>query len=57
MSPTSPTFVAVNDQLTRAHHRIRHLEARETELMVLIETLWAVVTVLIPNDRDTAFLS
>ena len=36
---------------------IRHLEARETELMVLIENHWAVVTVLIPNDRDTAFFS
>lgn len=46
MSPTSPTFVALNDQLNKAHHRIRELEARETELLVQIRSLCAVITEL-----------
>ena len=36
MSPTAPTFVVLNDQLTKAHRRIRELEARETELLAQI---------------------
>ena len=31
MSPTAPTFVTLNDQLNKAHRRIRELQARETE--------------------------
>ncbi len=39
MSPTSPTFVALNDQLNKAHRRIRELEARELELVARIQLL------------------
>ena len=42
MSPTSPTFVALNDQLNKAHRRIRELEAREMELVERIRILCAV---------------
>ena len=44
MSPTSPTYVALNDRLNKAHHRIRELEARETELFTQIRSLCAVIT-------------
>jgi hypothetical protein len=47
MSLTSPTFVALNDQLIKAHHRIRELEARETELLAQISILCAVNTTLL----------
>ena len=46
MSPTAPTFVALNDQLKKAHHRIRELEARETELLAQNRTLCAFITEL-----------
>lgn len=46
MSPTSPTFVALNDQLNKAHHRIRELEAGEAELLAQIRILCAVITEL-----------
>ena len=36
MSPTSPSFVTLNDQLNKAHDRIRQLEAREVELLARI---------------------
>ena len=41
MSPTSPSFVTLNDQLNKAHHRIRQLEAREVELLARIASLRA----------------
>ena len=44
MSPTAPTFVALNDQLNKAHHRIRELEAGEAELLAQIRILCAVIT-------------
>jgi hypothetical protein len=46
MSPTIPTFIALNDQLIKAHHRIRELEAREAELLAQIRSLCAVITEL-----------
>ena len=46
MSPTSPTYVALTDQLNKAHHRIRQLAIRETELIAQIEALRAVIAVL-----------
>ncbi|HET6735828.1 hypothetical protein [Mycobacterium sp.] len=44
MSPTIPTFIALNAQLIKAHHRIRELEAREAELRAQIGSLRAVIT-------------
>jgi hypothetical protein len=46
VSPTSPTFVALNNQLNKAHHRIRELEAGEAELLAQIRILCAVITEL-----------
>lgn len=43
MSPTAPTYVTLNNQLTQAHSRIRELEARETELVAHNRTLCAVM--------------
>jgi cell division protein FtsB len=43
MSPTSPTFIALNQQLNKAHQRIRELEARETDLLARNRTLCAVI--------------
>ena len=51
MSPTAPTFVALNDQLNKAHHRIRELEAREAELLAQIRILCAVITDLTHEDH------
>jgi hypothetical protein len=53
VSPTSPTFGALNDQLTKAHHRIRELEAHETELLAQIRTLCAAIdpTTKVPDHR------
>jgi hypothetical protein len=45
MSPTRPTFVTLNDRLNKAHHRIRELEARETELLAQVRTLSAPIAV------------
>ena len=53
MSPTAPTFITLNDQLTKAHRRIRELEARETELLAHNRTLCAVITE-ITHDRSPA---
>jgi hypothetical protein len=44
VSPTSPTFVALNDRLNMAHRRIRELEAGEAELLAQIRILCAVIT-------------
>ena len=44
MSPTSPTFVALNDRLNKAHHRIRELEVGEAKLLAQIRILCAVIT-------------
>jgi hypothetical protein len=43
VSPTAPTFGTLNDQLAKAHRRIRELEARETELLAHNRTLCAVI--------------
>jgi hypothetical protein len=43
VSPTSPTFVALNLQLNKAHGRIRELEARETDLLTRNRILCAVI--------------
>ena len=51
MSPTAPTFGTLNDQLNKAHHRIRELKARETELLAHNKTLCAVVTELINDEH------
>ena len=59
MSPTAPTFGTLNDQLTKAHRRIRELEARETELLAHNRTLRAVITEITHADhpRITAELT
>ena len=59
MSPTAPTFVTLNDQLNKAHRRIRELQARETELLAQNRTLRAVITELTDEDhaRTAAELS
>jgi hypothetical protein len=46
MSPTSPTYATLHRQLNKAHHRIRELEARETDLLAQMTALSAVVTEL-----------
>ena len=51
MSPTAPTFVTLNDQLNKAHNRIRELQARETELLAQNRTLCAVITELTDDDH------
>jgi hypothetical protein len=50
VSPTAPTFVTLNDRLTKAHRRIRELEARETELLAHNRTLRAVIEELANKD-------
>ena len=54
MSPTAPTLVTLNDQLNKAHQRIRELQARETELLAQNKTLYAVITELTDEDTRTA---
>ena len=54
MSPTAPTLVTLNDQLNKAHRRIRELQARETELLAQNRTLSAVITELTNEDARTA---
>ena len=54
MSPTAPTIVTLNDQLNKAHRRIRELQARETELLAQNRTLCAVITELTDEDARTA---
>ena len=51
MSPTAPTFVTLNDQLNKAHQRIRELQARETELLAQNRTLCAVITEFTHDDH------
>ena len=51
MSPTAPTFATLNDQLNKAHRRIRELQARETELLAQNRTLYAVITELTDEDH------
>jgi hypothetical protein len=51
VSPTAPTFITLNDQLNKAHHRIRELEARETELLAHNRTLCALITELTHDDH------
>ena len=51
MSPTAPTYVTLNNQLTKAHSRIRELQARETALAVDNRTLRAVITELTHDDH------
>jgi hypothetical protein len=41
VSPTAPTIVTLNAQLTNAYRRIRELEAREFELLAQNEALHA----------------
>jgi hypothetical protein len=50
VSPTAPTFGTLNDQLNKAHRRIRELEARETELLAHNRTLRAVITEITHDD-------
>jgi hypothetical protein len=50
VSPTAPTFATLNDELNKAHRRIRELEARETELLAQNRTLCAVITEFIHED-------
>jgi hypothetical protein len=52
VSPTAPTFGTLNDQLTKAHRRIRELEARETELLAHNRTLRAVITEITHADHS-----
>jgi hypothetical protein len=54
VSPTAPTFATLNDQLTKAHRRIRELEARETELVAHNRTLCAVIADLTNEDHPRA---
>ena len=51
MSPTAPTFATLNDELNKAHRRIRELQARETEVLAQNRTLCAVITELIHEDH------
>ena len=54
MSPTAPTFATLNDQLNKAHRRIRELQARETALLAQNRTLCAVITDFIHEDPRAA---
>lgn len=47
MSPTTPTLLSLYSRLTRAHCRIRQLEAREAELLAQIEN--GTLTRLVPR--------
>jgi hypothetical protein len=46
VSPTATTLVTLDDQLSKAHRRIRELQARETELLTHNTTLHGVITEL-----------
>jgi hypothetical protein len=50
MSPTAPTFATLNDELNKAHRRIRELQAREAELLAQNRTLCTVITELTGED-------
>ena len=51
VSPTAPTFVTLNEQLNKAHRRIRELEARVTDLLAYNQTLRAAITALTRDDQ------
>jgi hypothetical protein len=51
VSPTAPTYATLNNQLTKAHSRIRELQARETALAADNRTLRAVLTELTHDDH------
>jgi hypothetical protein len=51
VSPTAPTIVTLNDQLNKAHRRIRGLQARETDLLAQYRTLCTVITELVALQR------
>lgn len=51
MSPTAPTLATLNNQLNKAHRRIRELETREAELVAHNTTLGAVIEEL-TEDRS-----
>jgi cell division protein FtsB len=51
VSPTAPTFVTLNNQLNKAHHRIRQLEARETELVAHNRTLCALIEERVHHEK------
>jgi hypothetical protein len=53
MSPTAPTFATLNNELTKAHRRIRELQARETELLAQNRTLCTAITELTHEDART----
>jgi hypothetical protein len=58
VSPTAPTFLTLSAQLTKAHSRIRELEALETEIVSRNRTLLAIITELADDDhRRTAELA
>ena len=51
MSPTAPTFATLNDELNKAHRRIRELLAREAALLAQNRTLCTVITEFIHDDH------
>jgi hypothetical protein len=51
MSPTAPTFATLNDELNKAHRRIRELQAREAALLAQNRTLCTVITEFIHDDH------
>ena len=51
MSPTAPTFATLNNELNKAHRRIRELQARETELLAQNRTLCTASTEFIHEDH------
>jgi hypothetical protein len=51
VSPTAPTFVILNDELIKAHRRIRELEARATALLAQNRALCAVITELTDDNH------
>lgn len=51
MSPTAPTYVTLNNQLTKAYSQIRELQARETALAADNRSLRAVITELTHDDH------
>jgi hypothetical protein len=54
MSPTAPNFGTLNDQLNKAHRRIRELEARETELVAHNRALCAAIEKLAHKKGSSA---
>jgi hypothetical protein len=52
VSPTIPTFTTLNNQLNKAHRRIRELEAREAELLAHNRTLRSAGTDITSGSND-----